>query len=77
MDERLARRRLQTYAATLTCVFECLATTAYAQPNGNKPAVLNHVGTFSVPAASPTRSRPGASMRGSDCQPPAAIVRAP
>ena len=32
---------------------------------------------FSVPAASPTSSAPGMSSRGIDCQPPAAMLRAP
>ena len=33
--------------------------------------------TLSVPAASPTSIAPGISIFGSDCQPPAAMVRAP
>ena len=52
MDERLARRPLQTYAATITCVIGCMASGAYAH-DGDSSSVLNHVGTFSVPANLP------------------------
>jgi hypothetical protein len=52
MDERLARRPLQTYAATLTCVIGCIASAAHAH-DGDSSSVLNHVGTFSVPANLP------------------------
>ena len=34
-------------------------------------------GTFTKPAESPTRQPPGKASRGTDCQPPSMIARAP
>ena len=53
MDERLAQRPLQPYAAAITCLITCLTGTAFADRDEDKRSVLNHVGTFSVPANLP------------------------
>lgn len=49
MDERRARFSLK-YAVTLSSVLACLASPVYAHRFGDRAPVLNHVGTFYVPA---------------------------